>query len=248
MTVRAVVAIAVAAGAALSGCDVEPAPEPPRRPAAGRAPAPAPDYCAYPTARDAGAARPSKEDPRTLVLRRRDLPSTFDFNSRMGVERLTFEGGEVGALLDRTGFRDAAFGHYRAGQKPPYRPPGAPPPPQGCAAPRTEVVSAALVFGDAGGAKRAYLERELLASSAAGLGAGPIGSRTRSSPAAVPGSDEAELLTHRTDHDGGAQHAIAWRQGAVIGIVSVTGGRRSPDAVLVPQLARRQAARIGASK
>jgi hypothetical protein len=244
MTVRAVVAVSVAVGAAVAGCDVEPAPEQPRRPASGRAPGA--DYCAYPDARDAGAARPSKGDPLTLVLRRRDLPSTFEFNSPMGVERLTFEGGELGALLDRTGFRDAAFGHYRAGQKPPYRPPGAPAPPPGCA-PRTELVSAVLVFGDAGGAKRAYRERELLASSAAGLGAGPVGERTRRSRAAVPGSDEAELLTHRTDRASGVQHLIVWRQEAVIGIVSVVGDRRSPDAILVPQLARRQAARIDAA-
>lgn len=231
MAVRAVVAAGVAAVVALAGCD-EPVPEQPRPPVTQPPPSSA-TRCTFPGARDAGDARPSLAAPRTLVLRRRELPSTFDFDSPVGVERLTLEGADIDALLDRGRYLDGASVRYRAGGDP--------------CNPRTRAVAAVLVFEDADGARLAARRLDLVASGV--LRWGRPGGRTRRLRGAVPGADEALRLRHQADLAGELiANVLVWRHGRAIGLVSIEGMRRSPDAVLLPQVAHRQAAWIAAAR
>lgn len=203
------------------------------------------ELCDHPDAGDAGDARPLADDPRTLVLRLRDLPRGARFDSPMGVERITFE-GQYSELLERSGFRQVVRGSFAIGRREPEPPPGAPPPPPSCLA-QTGVDSAALTFEHERGADLAYEERQSLAGSTVGSGIGPVEARATLSASPVDVGDEATLIEAPSDRDGTINRTVVWRQGRLIGMVMVVGRGGRADRALAGRLAQRQATYLEAA-
>jgi hypothetical protein len=238
------------AAAALAGCgeeeraepgvgDARPdtyVPDPGRRP-----PPPAEeDVCdPHPSARDAGAVKPSARDPRTLVLRLRDLPDGARFAPNSGgVQRFTFEGHEGPSGLEAAGFVAVAAGEFQIGRREPEPQPGAPEPPPSCL-PATGIDAAAMTFRTAEGAGRVPLHR--LAGMAVASGIGPVGARQTVSESPVDLGDEAALIVAPTDSHGTVNRTIAWRDGPLVAMVKVDGRDEDADTELLERLARRQA-------
>lgn len=240
--------VAVAVG--LAGCGEDEPPEPSAGdplpdtyvPDPGRRPAPPSeeDVCdPHPSARDAGAVKPTPSDPRTLVLRLRDLPDGARFAPNSGgVQRFTFEGQERESGLEAAGFVAVAGGEFRLGRREPERQPGAPEPPPSCLA-RTRIDSAALTFRTAEGAGRVPFAR--VAGMAVGSGIGPIGERETVTESPVAVGDEAVLIEAPSDRGGTVNRTIVWREGALVGMVMVEGRDEDADRKLLERLALRQA-------
>lgn len=240
------VCLALAAGA-LGGCGEEeqPSAEELRAaqpdtyvPASPRSRAPTEDVCdPHESASDAGDAKPSRDDVRTLVLRLDDLPegARFEPNSG-GVGTFTFEGHAED--LERAGLVSVGSGTFHMGRREPERQPGAPEPPPSCL-PRTAVESGAMVFRTAAGTERRPLER--LASMTVGSGIGPIGERESVTESPVDVGDEAALVEAPSDRDGTVNRTIVWRDGPLVGMVKVEGRGGAADMELLERLALRQA-------
>lgn len=204
------------------------------------------ELCENPNAADAGDRRPSAEDPRTLVLRLRDLPGDARFTSQAGVERFTFEDAPITKPLERAGFLQVARGSFAIGLREPEQQPGEPPPPPDCI-PRTGVESAALSFEDEDGADRAYELHERLAASTTGSGIGPVGARVKLTDSPADVGDEATLIDAPSDRGGTRNRTIVWREGRLIGMVKVEGLGGRADLALAARLAKRQAEYLAAA-
>ncbi|HEX8743611.1 MAG TPA: hypothetical protein VF712_10800 [Thermoleophilaceae bacterium] len=256
-----------ALAAAVAGCggseDEEPpaqpdvyVPDPSRRPVPTR-PSPEELECVRPGTGDAGDAQPTRDDPRTLVLRLRDLPKGFSFaveyqEGGVGPVLLTEVGDELGEAVEAADARrSAARGRFGKGELPPpaaAQPPGAPPPPPSCPNPETEVAAAAVVASSPEGAEGLYDLRVPLAGSTISFGEGPINARDRHSAAPVDVGEEAELIEHESAHRGHTQRLLAWRDGRIVAFVQVRGARGRADIDLLGRLARRQAEYVSAAR
>ncbi|MDQ3936319.1 MAG: hypothetical protein M3340_17000 [Actinomycetota bacterium] len=236
--------VAVLAG--VTGCDDD---EPGRSPGAATPRPPEGDYCSYPQARDAGDAKPSRGDARTLVLRRSDLPEGGEFAAPQGVGTFTYEDAPIAAVLRRNGWREVARSEFRLGYRAPDRRPGEPyrPEPRSCS-PATRIDAAALTFDHARGAEVAFRARSSIAGSTVGSGIGPIGERERMTDSPVALGDEAALIEAPTDRMGTINRTIIWRDGPLIGIVKVEGRDGERDLALLERLAKRQAEYLAAAR
>lgn len=206
--------------------------------------------CVPPGTGDAGDRRPTRSDPRTLILRLRDLPKGFGFavgyqEGGVGIMPLTEVGDTLGEAVDAAGAELTAargkFGRGRLTPPPPNLPPGAPPPPApGCPDPETEVAAGAVVASSPEGAHRIYELARLLAGSMAGADA-PHDFRERTSPAPVALGEEAKLIEHESVPRGRMARVLAWRDGRIVAFVQVIGDGGRADVSLLAQAAQRQA-------
>lgn len=254
--------MAIAALAPGAGCsdgedgDGEPPAQPDVYVPAPRTEARAPDRleCVRPGTRDAGDAAPTRSDPRTLLLRLRDLPRGFGFEvgyqeGGVGQVPLTEVGDELGAAVDAADAElSAARGTFGRGRlPPPPQQPGAPPPPASCPNPETEVAAGAVVASSPEGARRLYELSSLLAGSMIGANS-PIGARERTSPAPVAVGEEAKLIEHESVPRGQTARLLAWRDGRIVALVQVRGDGGRADLSLLGRLARRQAEYVRAAR
>jgi hypothetical protein len=258
---------AMALAAAVAGCGGDESEEPTARPDVylpdpSRSPVPtrrSPEEleCVRPGTGDAGDAQPTRDDPRTLVLRLRDLPKGFSFGVEyqeggVGPVLLTEVGDELREAVEAAdATQSAARGAFGKGELPPppaAQPPGAPPPPPSCPIPETQVAAAAVVASSPEGAERLYDLRVLLAGSTIGFGEGPLYARDRHSAAPVDVGEEAELIEHESSHRGHTLRLLAWRDGRIVAFVQVRGGGGSADIDLLGRLAQRQAEYVRAAR
>ena len=209
--------------------------------------------CVRPGTRDAGEASPTRSDPRTLVLRLRDLPRGFGFavgyqEGGVALLPLTEVGDELGAAVDAAGAElSAARGTFGRGRMtPPPQEPGAPPPPPSCPDPETEVAAAAVVASSPAGARRLYGLSSSLAGSMIGTSA-PVGVRERTSPSPVAVGEEAQMIEHQAFPRELTTRMIAWRDGRIVSIVRVLGAGGRADVELLVRLAKRQARYVHAA-
>ena len=205
-----------------------------------RAARPPVDDCVYKHARDAGSAEPSIRDPRTLVLRLADLPRGAAFDSFAGVERIDFDDNRD-EFVRRLRFSEVGRGTFKHGYRPPDQPGGEAERGRACH-PATRIGASALVFADATGARAAYREGESVARS----GRRPPAARLEVRASPVPAGDEARLIEAPHHGTPTVSRMVVWRDGRVIGMVTVEGRGGGRDQALLERLTRRQAEYVAA--